>query len=197
MRSSAGARRRLLAFASLVFVGNIDVQGNLPHEKYYHLFEPLPDYLQVIAFLDRIHGFLPGWEIPKLTPEQLLAGLRFHYRLLLRDPARTAAAGSSGGCATASSCGHGEDGPGRVWPGPTGRHENRLGPAQTAVSRWPAQRRGIGRDSDAGLRVSPAGAGPIASDLARRVREGRPGRGDRAFRKVISPELPDSQRVQR
>ena len=52
----------------LVFVGNIDVQGKLPHEKYYHLFEPLPDFLQVIAFLDRLHAYLPGWEIPKLTP---------------------------------------------------------------------------------------------------------------------------------
>ncbi|MEZ6133944.1 MAG: BREX system Lon protease-like protein BrxL [Pirellulaceae bacterium] len=61
-------KKELLAFASLVFVGNLDVQGSLPHEKYYHLFEPLPDYLQVIAFLDRIHGYLPGWEIPKLSP---------------------------------------------------------------------------------------------------------------------------------
>lgn len=61
-------KKEILAFASLVFVGNIDVQGGMPHEKYYHLFEPLPDFLQVIAFLDRIHAYLPGWEIPKLTP---------------------------------------------------------------------------------------------------------------------------------
>lgn len=62
-------KKEILAFGSLVFVGNLDVQGSLPHEKYYHLFEPLPDFLQVTAFLDRIHGYLPGWEIPKLTPE--------------------------------------------------------------------------------------------------------------------------------
>jgi len=61
-------KKEFLAFASLVFVGNIDVQGSLPHEKYYHLFEPLPDFMQVIAFLDRIHAYLSGWEIPKLTP---------------------------------------------------------------------------------------------------------------------------------
>lgn len=61
-------KKEILAFASLVFVGNLDVQGNLPHEKYYHLFEPLPDFLQVIAFLDRVHAYLPGWEIPKLAP---------------------------------------------------------------------------------------------------------------------------------
>lgn len=62
-------KKEILAFGSLVFVGNIDVQGGLPHEKYYHIFEPLPDFLQVIAFLDRIHGYLPGWEIPKLSPQ--------------------------------------------------------------------------------------------------------------------------------
>lgn len=62
-------KKEILAFASLVFVGNIDVQGKLPHEKYYHLLEPLPDFMQVIAFLDRIHAYIPGWEIPKLSPE--------------------------------------------------------------------------------------------------------------------------------
>lgn len=62
-------KKEILAFASLVFVGNIDVQGNQPHEKYYHFFEPLPDYLQATAFLDRLHAYLPGWEIPKLTPD--------------------------------------------------------------------------------------------------------------------------------
>src|SRR3990172_619311 len=62
-------KKELLAFASLVMVGNLDIQGAMPHEKYYHLFEPLPDFMQVIAFLDRIHGYLPGWEIPKLAPD--------------------------------------------------------------------------------------------------------------------------------
>ena len=61
-------KKEILAFGSLVFVGNLDVQGGLPHEKYFHLFEPLPSFLQVIAFLDRIHAYLPGWEIPKLSP---------------------------------------------------------------------------------------------------------------------------------
>jgi ATP-dependent Lon protease len=62
-------KKEILAFASLVFVGNIDVQGHQPHEKYYQLFEPLPDFMQVIAFLDRIHAYLSGWEIPKLAPD--------------------------------------------------------------------------------------------------------------------------------
>jgi len=62
-------KKEILAFGSIVMVGNLDVQGKLPHEKYYHLFEPLPSYLQVEALIDRLHYYLPGWEIPKITPD--------------------------------------------------------------------------------------------------------------------------------
>ncbi|NLG52329.1 MAG: BREX system Lon protease-like protein BrxL, partial [Chloroflexi bacterium] len=61
-------RKEILAFGSIVLVGNLDVQGDLPHEKYFHLFEPLPSFLQVEALIDRLHYYLPGWEIPKITP---------------------------------------------------------------------------------------------------------------------------------
>lgn len=61
-------KKEILAFGSIVLVGNLDVQGNLPHEKYYHLFEPLPSFLQVEALIDRIHYYLPGWEVPKIGP---------------------------------------------------------------------------------------------------------------------------------
>jgi len=64
-------KKEILAFASIVLVGNIDIQAKLPHEKYYHLFEPLPDFLQVEAFIDRLHGYLPGWEISKIHPGSL------------------------------------------------------------------------------------------------------------------------------
>ncbi len=62
-------KKEILAFGSIVMVGNLDVQGRLPHEKYYHLFEPLPSYLQVEALIDRLHYYLPGWEIPKISPD--------------------------------------------------------------------------------------------------------------------------------
>jgi ATP-dependent Lon protease len=64
-------KKEILAFASVVLVGNIDIQAKLPHEKYYHLFEPLPDFLQVEAFIDRLHAYVPGWEIPKINPGSL------------------------------------------------------------------------------------------------------------------------------
>ncbi|MBT0652339.1 S16 family serine protease [Geomobilimonas luticola] len=65
-----GVKRSSTPIASFLadIPGYIEMLPHLPHEKYYHLFEPLPDFLQVIAFLDRIHAYLPGWEIPKLTP---------------------------------------------------------------------------------------------------------------------------------
>jgi ATP-dependent Lon protease len=62
-------KKEILAFGSIVLVGNLDVQGKLPHEKYYHLFEPLPSFLQVEAFIDRLHYYLPGWDVPKIGPE--------------------------------------------------------------------------------------------------------------------------------
>lgn len=62
-------KKEILAFGSIVLVGNLDIQGKLPHEKYYHLFEPLPSFMQVEALIDRLHYYLPGWEIPKIGPD--------------------------------------------------------------------------------------------------------------------------------
>ena len=72
--------RGSLAFAadaSLVFTGNLDVEGPLPHSKYRHLLEPLPEELIDSAFHDRIHAFLPGWEYPKISPASLATGVGF------------------------------------------------------------------------------------------------------------------------
>jgi ATP-dependent Lon protease len=63
--------------ASVVFTGNLDVEGNQPEARYRHLFEPLPGELIDSAFLDRLHAYLPGWEIPKVTPAALAQGVGF------------------------------------------------------------------------------------------------------------------------
>jgi ATP-dependent Lon protease len=63
--------------ASLVFTGNLDVEGDQPDPRYRHLFEPLPQELIDSALLDRMHGYLPGWEIPKITPAALAQGVGF------------------------------------------------------------------------------------------------------------------------
>jgi len=63
--------------AGIFMAGNIDVEGDKPHPRYRHLLEPLPEVLIDTAFHDRVHGFLPGWEIPKITPTSLATGVGF------------------------------------------------------------------------------------------------------------------------
>src|SRR3990172_1281202 len=67
------------ATASIVVGGNIDcdVVERRPSRRYMHLFEPLPEDLQDPAFLDRIHAYHPGWEIPKIEPENYAHGYGF------------------------------------------------------------------------------------------------------------------------
>lgn len=63
--------------AALVFAGNIDVEGNRPHSKYRHFLEPLPPDLIDSAFHDRMHGYIPGWEVPKMTTASIATGVGF------------------------------------------------------------------------------------------------------------------------
>jgi ATP-dependent Lon protease len=73
---SRGAKS-FAADASLMFAGNLEVEGDHPDPRYRHLFEPLPSELIDSAFLDRVHGYLPGWEVPKITPASLSNGVGF------------------------------------------------------------------------------------------------------------------------
>lgn len=69
--SFARGRDMINADASMVFVGNINdsVQNLL---KVTHLFSPFPpEFNNDSAFFDRIHYYLPGWEIPKMRSELL------------------------------------------------------------------------------------------------------------------------------
>lgn len=57
------------ASASMVFVGNINQSVDVLL-KTSHLFEPFPEAMAYdSAFFDRMHFYLPGWEIPKMRPE--------------------------------------------------------------------------------------------------------------------------------
>jgi ATP-dependent Lon protease len=59
-------KESIRADGSLVFVGNFDV--DVEHQQRIgHLFGPLPpDMRDDTAFMDRIHSYLPGWDIPKM-----------------------------------------------------------------------------------------------------------------------------------
>lgn len=66
--SFSRGREAINANASMVFIGNI----NQPVDtlvKTSHLLAPFPDVLIDSAFFDRFHGYIPGWEIPKMRPE--------------------------------------------------------------------------------------------------------------------------------
>lgn len=67
--SFARGREEKAASASMVFVGNIN-QSVEVLLKTSSLFDPFPPEMGTdTAFLDRIHCYLPGWEVPKFRPE--------------------------------------------------------------------------------------------------------------------------------
>ena len=67
--SFARGKEEKNANASMVFVGNIN-QSVEVILKTSHLFEPFPpEMANDSAFFDRMHYYLPGWEIPKMRPE--------------------------------------------------------------------------------------------------------------------------------
>ena len=67
--SFARGKEEKAANASMVFVGNINQSVDVLL-KTSSLFDPFPPEMGTdTAFLDRMHRYIPGWEIPKLRPE--------------------------------------------------------------------------------------------------------------------------------
>jgi len=76
--SFSRGREEVPAEASIVFNGNID--GDIATlVKTSHLLQPLSDQMQDLALIDRIHFYLPGWEMDKMRPEYFTA----HYGLVV------------------------------------------------------------------------------------------------------------------
>jgi len=76
--SFSRGREEITALASLVFIGNINIDITTILRT-SHLFIPFPSEMQDLAFLDRFHAYLPGWEIPKM----LTSLLTNHYGLVV------------------------------------------------------------------------------------------------------------------
>lgn len=66
--SFARGKDSIQANASMVFVGNVNQSVDYLL-KTSHLFEPFPEAMIDSAFFDRMHLYIPGWEIPKMRPE--------------------------------------------------------------------------------------------------------------------------------
>lgn len=76
--SFSRGREEITAPASLVFVGNINVSIDTVLRT-SHLFMPFPPEMQDLAFLDRFHAYLPGWEFSKMKSDLLTS----HYGLVV------------------------------------------------------------------------------------------------------------------
>ncbi len=75
-RSFSRGIEQLTADASMAFVGNTSKSVSYML-KHTHLFHDLPDKYQDSAFLDRIHFFIPGWEISIIRNEMFTDGYGF------------------------------------------------------------------------------------------------------------------------
>lgn len=57
--------------AGIVFLGNIE-QNNM--DEYKNMFNELPSLFKESALVDRMHGFIKGWDIPPMKPELKISG---------------------------------------------------------------------------------------------------------------------------
>ena len=69
-----GTLKRAHSDCSLTFLGNIEKEETIRPEQ---IMYTLPDIMQDSAFIDRIHGLIPGWEMPKImkSEEHLAQGI--------------------------------------------------------------------------------------------------------------------------
>ena len=77
-------KESIRAYGSIVMVGNFDV--DVQHQQRIgHLFGPMPPEMRNdTAFMDRIHCYLPGWDVPKIS-EAIKTN---HFGLVSRLPER-------------------------------------------------------------------------------------------------------------
>ena len=65
-------KENIRAEGSLVMVGNLDVDVE-QQQRIGHLLTPLPPEMRDdTAFMDRLHAYAPGWDYPKLNPDEHL-----------------------------------------------------------------------------------------------------------------------------
>ncbi len=65
-------KENIRADGSIVMLGNFDVDVE-QQQRVGHLLSPLPPEMRDdTAFMDRLHGYIPGWDFPKLNPSEHL-----------------------------------------------------------------------------------------------------------------------------
>ena len=72
-------KESIRAFGGIVMVGNFDVDV-AQQQRIGHLLSPLPPEMRNdSAFMDRIHSYVPGWDFPKVSPNEHLTN---HFGLV-------------------------------------------------------------------------------------------------------------------
>jgi ATP-dependent Lon protease len=71
-----GGTQKVEATAGLMLLANIPL-GSDRQPRLENLFEELPEFLSETAFIDRIHGVLPGWELPRIEESFVGRGIGF------------------------------------------------------------------------------------------------------------------------
>ena len=72
-------KESIRADGSIVLVGNLDVDVQ-QQQRLSHLLSPLaPEMRNDTAFMDRIHAYVPGWDFPKINPNEHLTN---HFGLV-------------------------------------------------------------------------------------------------------------------
>ena len=73
------AKENIRAEGSIVMVGNLDVDVE-QQQRIAHLLSPMPPEMRNdTAFMDRLHSYIPGWEFPKVDPNDHLT---LHFGLV-------------------------------------------------------------------------------------------------------------------
>lgn len=60
--------QKVTSEASVILLGNIPTSNGQPATEDY--FSVLPEEMHETAFLDRLHGFIPGWELPRIQDSE-------------------------------------------------------------------------------------------------------------------------------
>jgi ATP-dependent Lon protease len=71
-----GGTQKVESSAGLMLLANIPLD-EYRRPRYPNLFAELPEFLSETAFIDRIHGILPGWELPRIEDTFVGRGIGF------------------------------------------------------------------------------------------------------------------------
>lgn len=75
-RFSRGGKQQTSATAGVAILANIPLDAD-SHPRLTNLFLNLPGFLRETAFIDRLHGIMPGWELPRIEEQSIAASVGF------------------------------------------------------------------------------------------------------------------------